>query len=133
MKRNLATADTVIYKGRRYGVLFIGNTKYGPRAHLEYLDGTKDFWIDADLVTDPRDDLEDTDHGLAARAAANEEADPQDLMDEANAINEDADDYSYEPPPPVAAPPAPKRQPAPRKRRAAPAAAGDYNPYAFGS
>jgi hypothetical protein len=67
------TADTVIYKGRRYTALYIGQTKYGPRAHLEFLDGSKDFWVDADLVTDPRDDT-DTDHGAAGRAAAAESA-----------------------------------------------------------
>lgn len=33
------------YKGRKYKLLYLGNTKYGRRAHLQFWDGSKDFWI----------------------------------------------------------------------------------------
>lgn len=39
--------DTVIYKGRPYRLLWKGRTRYGERAHLQFMDGTKDFWVDA--------------------------------------------------------------------------------------
>lgn len=39
------------YKGRKYRLLWIGDTKFGKRAHLQFFDGTKDFWVDASAVT----------------------------------------------------------------------------------
>jgi hypothetical protein len=39
------------YKGRKYRILYLGPTKYGQRAHLGFFDGSKDFWVDAALVT----------------------------------------------------------------------------------
>jgi hypothetical protein len=39
------------YKGRKYRILYLGPTKYGHRAHLGFFDGSKDFWVDASLVT----------------------------------------------------------------------------------
>ena len=39
------------YKGRKYRLMFIGQTKYGRRANLQFLDGSKDFWVAADAVT----------------------------------------------------------------------------------
>lgn len=39
-----------LYKGRKYQVKFLGKTKHGDRAHLAFLDGSKDFWVDAKLV-----------------------------------------------------------------------------------
>lgn len=41
----------VTYKGRVYRLLWKGTTKYGERAHLEFTDGTKNFWCDASLVS----------------------------------------------------------------------------------
>jgi hypothetical protein len=38
------------YKGRKYRVLYIGDTKYGYRAHLGFFDGSRDFWVDGSLV-----------------------------------------------------------------------------------
>jgi hypothetical protein len=38
------------YKGKTYRVLFLGPTKYGERARLQFMDGSKDFWVDARLV-----------------------------------------------------------------------------------
>lgn len=38
------------YKGKVYNILYMGDTKYGPRARLQFLDGSKDFWVDASLV-----------------------------------------------------------------------------------
>lgn len=43
--------DVVTYKGRPYRVLFAGPTRYGPRAHLEFMNGSKSFWVDLSLVT----------------------------------------------------------------------------------
>lgn len=42
---------TANYKGKTYRVKFIGDTKYGKRANLEFMDGSKNFWVDASLVT----------------------------------------------------------------------------------
>ena len=39
------------YKGHNYRLLRMGETKFGRRAHLQFLDGSKDFWCDATLVT----------------------------------------------------------------------------------
>lgn len=44
-------ARTASYKGRAYRLMFVGETKYGRRAHLAFMDGSKDFWVDAALVT----------------------------------------------------------------------------------
>jgi hypothetical protein len=41
---------TAEYKGRKYRLLWIGKTKYGYRAHLEFFDGSKDFWCDGNAV-----------------------------------------------------------------------------------
>lgn len=38
------------YKGRKYRLLYSGPTKYGRRAKLAFMDGTKEFWVAADLV-----------------------------------------------------------------------------------
>jgi hypothetical protein len=39
------------YKGRKYRILYIGDTRYGYRAHLGFFDGSKDFWVDGTAVT----------------------------------------------------------------------------------
>lgn len=41
---------TAEYKGRTYRLEFLGATKFGPRAKLQFLDGSKTFWVDAGLV-----------------------------------------------------------------------------------
>lgn len=46
----LAPNATAIYKGRMYRLLYLGPTKYGQRARLQFLDGSKDFWVAADQV-----------------------------------------------------------------------------------
>lgn len=46
--------DTVSYKGRSYRLLWSGSTKYGDRAKLEFMDGTKSFWVDLDKVSASR-------------------------------------------------------------------------------
>jgi hypothetical protein len=43
--------QTAEYKGRKYRLLFIGQTKFGRRAHLQFFDGSRDFWCDASLVS----------------------------------------------------------------------------------
>jgi len=45
-----ATNRTAEYKGHSYRLLYLGQTKYGKRAHLQFMDGSKDFWVDASLV-----------------------------------------------------------------------------------
>lgn len=44
------SAGVAEYKGRKYRCLFLGATKYGQRAHLQFFDGSKDFWVDASAV-----------------------------------------------------------------------------------
>jgi hypothetical protein len=44
---------TTTYKNRTYRLLWLGATKYGRRAHLQFLDGSGDFWVGADLVSAP--------------------------------------------------------------------------------
>lgn len=39
------------YNGRKYAVLFIGDTKYGRRAKLAFTDLSKEFWIDRNDMT----------------------------------------------------------------------------------
>ena len=38
------------YKGKTYRLEFLGETKFGKRAKLSFLDGTKEFWVAAELV-----------------------------------------------------------------------------------
>lgn len=37
------------YKGKKYKCLWVGETKFGRRAHLAFFSGDKDFWVGADL------------------------------------------------------------------------------------
>lgn len=46
-----ATTRTAVYRGRRYRLEFIGETKFGRRAKLGFFDGSKSFWVDASLVS----------------------------------------------------------------------------------
>jgi hypothetical protein len=41
---------TVMYKGREYRLAWLGDTKYGRRAKLQFKDGSKEFWVAADAV-----------------------------------------------------------------------------------
>ncbi len=59
-----ATKRTATYNGNTYTLLYLGNTRYGRRAHLEYRDGSKDFWVNADRVTET---TEDPDAGYGPR------------------------------------------------------------------
>jgi hypothetical protein len=46
-----ATANRqAIYKGKTYRLEYLGPTKYGRKAKLAFRDGTKEFWVAADLV-----------------------------------------------------------------------------------
>lgn len=49
--RHLSATKRVTYNGRPYTLLWSGPTKHGERARLQFLDGTKDFWVDAHLVS----------------------------------------------------------------------------------
>jgi hypothetical protein len=49
--RHLAATKRVTYNGRPYTLLWSGPTKHGERAHLQFIDGTKDFWVDSFLVS----------------------------------------------------------------------------------
>jgi hypothetical protein len=43
---------TATYKGKTYRLEFLGQTKFGRKAKLAFLDGSKEFWVDAALVTE---------------------------------------------------------------------------------
>ncbi len=43
----------VSYRGHNYKLLWRGKTKHGERAHLQFTDGSKSFWVDAALVEQP--------------------------------------------------------------------------------
>lgn len=43
---------SAIYKGRRYRLLWSGETKFGLRAHLKFFDGSKDFWVAVAAITE---------------------------------------------------------------------------------
>lgn len=53
-KENKMTArpssTTTTYKGREYRLLWVGDTKYGRRAKLGFVDGTGEFWVSADAI-----------------------------------------------------------------------------------
>lgn len=40
------------YKGKTYFLEFKGKTKFGQKAKLKFLDKSKEFWVDANLVTE---------------------------------------------------------------------------------
>lgn len=42
----------VLYKGRQYRLTWEGKTKYGQRAKLEYLDGSKEFWVACEAISE---------------------------------------------------------------------------------
>ena len=46
-----AQPQRVTYKGKPYNLLWSGPTKHGQRARLQFLDGSKDFWVDAALIS----------------------------------------------------------------------------------
>lgn len=46
------TNRTASYKGRTYRLEYLGATKFGRRAKLAFLDGSKEFWVDASTVTE---------------------------------------------------------------------------------
>jgi hypothetical protein len=51
--------QTAQYKGRSYRLAWVGETKYGRRAKLQFFDGSREFWVDATAVTvAPRHDHE---------------------------------------------------------------------------
>jgi uncharacterized protein (TIGR02996 family) len=45
-----AAEELAEYKGRTYRLLWCGPTAYGERAKLEFLDGTKQFWVDGGSI-----------------------------------------------------------------------------------
>ena len=44
-------SKTATYKGRTYKLLFSGKTKFGNKAKLGFMDGSKEFWVDLSLVS----------------------------------------------------------------------------------
>jgi hypothetical protein len=38
------------YKGKTYRLVWQGTTKYGPRAKLAFKNGSKEFWVDSNLI-----------------------------------------------------------------------------------
>lgn len=47
----MSAAATATYKGRTYRLLWTGPTKFGRRAKLGFMDGSKEFWVAAAAVT----------------------------------------------------------------------------------
>ena len=47
-----ASGRTAEYKGRKYRLLWSGKTKFGNRAKLAFMDGSKEFWADAGAVSE---------------------------------------------------------------------------------
>ena len=43
---------TATYKGKTYRLEYLGPTKFGRRAKLAFMDGSKEFWVDAALVSE---------------------------------------------------------------------------------
>jgi hypothetical protein len=41
---------TASYKGKTYRLLFMGKTRFGERAKLAFMDGSKVFWVKASAV-----------------------------------------------------------------------------------
>lgn len=39
------------YKGKTYRLMWEGKTKYGDKAKLAFLDGSKEFWVDRKLIS----------------------------------------------------------------------------------
>lgn len=64
------TATLVTYKNRTYRMLWIGDTKYGRRAKLEFLNGSSEFWVNASLVTVVRDQQDSIDREESNREPA---------------------------------------------------------------
>jgi len=50
-RRPRVASGTVTYKGKPYRLLWRGPTRYGERARLQFMDGSKDFWVDAHMVS----------------------------------------------------------------------------------
>lgn len=47
----MAATQTATYKGRTYRLLWQGSTRYGRRAKLGFMDGTKQFWVDESRIS----------------------------------------------------------------------------------
>ena len=43
-------SEYVEYKGRNYFLAWKGTTKFGERAKLQFLDRSKEFWVDASAI-----------------------------------------------------------------------------------
>jgi len=43
--------DVVLYKGKKYKLVWVGPTKFGRRAKLQFLNGQKEFWVDEDAIS----------------------------------------------------------------------------------
>jgi hypothetical protein len=43
-------AEVGTYKGKKYKILYRGQTKFGNRTHLAFFSGEKDFWVPSENV-----------------------------------------------------------------------------------
>ena len=50
-RSEFSKGDIVLYKGRKYRVEYAGKTKYGMKAKLKFLNGSKSFWVPLDMVS----------------------------------------------------------------------------------
>lgn len=58
--------QTATYKGKKYRLEFMGETKFGKRAKLGFMDGSKQFWVSAADVSNVQE--ADTAAAAAKRA-----------------------------------------------------------------
>lgn len=45
-----SVGDIVSYKGKNYRLRWAGTTKFGQKAKLSFLDGSREFWVDLALI-----------------------------------------------------------------------------------
>jgi hypothetical protein len=50
--KTVKETTVVLYKSRKYNLLWEGKTKFGQRAKLAFLDGSKEFWVPSELVSE---------------------------------------------------------------------------------
>jgi len=46
-----ASNEFATYRGKTYKLLYVGKTKFGHKAKLAFLDGSKEFWVDSSDIS----------------------------------------------------------------------------------
>lgn len=50
LQKLAAAIEVVEYKGRKYELVWSGNTRYGNKAKLKFLNGDKEFWVPLEAI-----------------------------------------------------------------------------------